>query len=166
MGNISSMNSRDPVRRSSEPASPGLPLSSQQPTNDHTITHFYSPRSNLTGGRIGRGHGLSILHLSRSRSEEQPQQERVRETKQEKEARRTERERKARLREREISMRKEHVDGGYLVTQGIYIGPEDYSKAVVRQLQVGLSMEFRGSRMDVELTIRRLNEDWLRSGKA
>lgn len=61
----------------------------------------------------------------------------MRETRQEKEARRTERERQARLKERERSMREEHVDGGYLVTLGTYIGPEDYSKPVVRQLQVG-----------------------------
>jgi len=33
-------------------------------------------------------------------------------------------------------MQEESVDGGYLVTLGTYIGPEDYSKPVVRQLQV------------------------------
>lgn len=33
-------------------------------------------------------------------------------------------------------MREEHVDGGYLVTQGVYVGPEDFNKAVVRQLMV------------------------------
>lgn len=33
-------------------------------------------------------------------------------------------------------MREEGVDGGYLVTLGTYIGAEDYSKPVVRQLQV------------------------------
>lgn len=33
-------------------------------------------------------------------------------------------------------MQEEGVDGGYLVTLGTYIGPEDYSKPVVRQLQV------------------------------
>lgn len=33
-------------------------------------------------------------------------------------------------------MREEHVDGGYLVTQGVYTGTEDFNKAVVRQLMV------------------------------
>ena len=33
-------------------------------------------------------------------------------------------------------MREEHVDGGYLVTQGVYVGTEDFNKAVVRQLMV------------------------------
>ena len=35
-------------------------------------------------------------------------------------------------------MREEHVDGGYLVTMGIYRGREDFSKPIVRQLQVCL----------------------------
>ncbi|KAI2465825.1 hypothetical protein F4781DRAFT_407752 [Annulohypoxylon bovei var. microspora] len=59
-----------------------------------------------------------------------------RETKQEKEARRLERERVVRLKERERSMREEHVDGGYIVTMGIYTSSEDFSKPVVRQLQI------------------------------
>lgn len=61
-----------------------------------------------------------------------------RETKAEREARRLERERVARAKERERSMREEHVDGGFLVTLGTYTGPEDFSKPVVRQLQVGV----------------------------
>ena len=59
-----------------------------------------------------------------------------RETKAEREARKLEKERAARLKERERSMREESVDGGYLVTQGVYTGIEDYNKAVVRQLMV------------------------------
>ena len=47
-----------------------------------------------------------------------------------------ERERVNRERERERSMREESVDGGYLVTQGVYTGVEDFSKPVVRQLMV------------------------------
>ena len=58
------------------------------------------------------------------------------ETKQEKEARKLEKERLLRGRERDRSMREEGVDGGYLVTLGTYVGPEDFSKVVVRQLQV------------------------------
>jgi len=71
----------------------------------------------------------------------QPPYER-RETKQEREARRLERERQMRLAERERSMKEEHVDGGYLVTLGTYVGPEDFNKQVVRQLQVRHSSTF------------------------
>lgn len=59
-----------------------------------------------------------------------------RETRQEREARKLEKERAARLKERERSLREEGVDGGYLVTLGTYTGPEDFSKATVRQLMV------------------------------
>ena len=45
----------------------------------------------------------------------------------------------ARAKERERSMRDEHVDGGYLVTQGVYTGIEDFSKGIVRQLMVSIS---------------------------
>ena len=72
-----------------------------------------------------------------------------RETRQEREARKLEKERILRAKERERSMREEHVDGGFLVTLGTYVGPEDFSKQVVRQLQVCpplvSSAEFRGS---------------------
>ncbi|KAH9883465.1 hypothetical protein F4778DRAFT_801924 [Xylariomycetidae sp. FL2044] len=59
-----------------------------------------------------------------------------RETRQEKEARRLEKEKAARIKERERSMKEEHVDGGYVVTTGIYNASEDFSKPVVRQLQI------------------------------
>lgn len=59
-----------------------------------------------------------------------------RETKQEREARRLQREKVNRERERERSMREESVDGGFLVTQGVYTGIEDYNKPIVRQLMV------------------------------
>jgi hypothetical protein len=62
-----------------------------------------------------------------------------RETRQEREARRQEKERAARAKERERSLREEHIDGGYLVTLGTYVGAEDFSKTVVRQLQVRLT---------------------------
>lgn len=65
-----------------------------------------------------------------------PSLETRRETKQEREARKLEKERVAREKERERSMREENVDGGYLVTQGVYTGTEDYNKGVVRQLMV------------------------------
>lgn len=61
-----------------------------------------------------------------------------RETRAEREARRLERERATRAKIRERSLKEEHVDGGYLVTLGTYTGTEDFSKPVVRQLQVRL----------------------------
>lgn len=89
---------------------------------------------------MSRGTDLSFLGLGhgptgRERDRSDAPYER-RETRQEREARRLEKERVARLKEREDSLREEHVDGGYLVTLGTYIGPEDFSKTVVRQLQV------------------------------
>lgn len=35
-------------------------------------------------------------------------------------------------------MNEENVDGGYLVTQGVYVGAEDFNKGIVRQLMVGV----------------------------
>ncbi|KAI1333622.1 hypothetical protein F5Y15DRAFT_339961 [Xylariaceae sp. FL0016] len=83
---------------------------------------------------------LTVLGLpfgSSSSSRQQPDApfER-RETKQEREARKLEKERAARVKERARSMKEEHVDGGYLVTMGVYTTSEDYNKAVVRQLQI------------------------------
>ncbi|KAK5073567.1 SNF1-interacting protein [Lithohypha guttulata] len=59
-----------------------------------------------------------------------------RESKTEREARKQEKEKQARLKERERSMKEEHVDGGYLVTQGVYVGQEDFHKPLVRQLMI------------------------------
>ncbi|RYP73515.1 hypothetical protein DL771_003554 [Monosporascus sp. 5C6A] len=78
--------------------------------------------------------GLSVGGGSGSRQQDVPFEHR--ETKQEREARKFERERIARAQERERSMREEHVDGGYLVTMGIYTASEDFSKPIVRQLQI------------------------------
>lgn len=92
------------------------------------------------GGRSrGSGPDLSILGIgsSHTRDRDVAALEHRRETKQEREARHLERERTARIKERERSMKEEHVDGGYLVTQGVYVGTEDFGKAVVRQLMVG-----------------------------
>lgn len=58
------------------------------------------------------------------------------ETAAERQLRRLERERIARIEERERSIKEEHVDGGYLVTMGVYTGPEDFNKAIVRQLMI------------------------------
>lgn len=94
------------------------------------------------GGRESSRHhrssraDLSFLGIGSSSERDLTTLETRRETKQDREARRLERERLAREKERERSMREEHVDGGYLVTQGVYVGPEDFNKAVVRQLMV------------------------------
>ena len=71
-------------------------------------------------------------------AERDPALEPRRETKAEREARKLERERILRAQERERSLKEEGVDGGYLVTLGVYTGPEDFSKPMVRQLQVWL----------------------------
>jgi len=81
----------------------------------------------------GSRHDLSFLGIGSSSHNEVPER---RETKQEREARKLEKERVARVKERERSLKEEHVDGGFLVTMGVYTGPEDFSKPVVRQLQV------------------------------
>lgn len=86
--------------------------------------------------RNGRGSrpDLSFLGIgSSSHASEVPER---RETKQEREVRKLEKERVARVKERERSLKEEHVDGGYLVTMGVYTGTEDFSKPVVRQLMV------------------------------
>ncbi|CAK7206178.1 SNF1-interacting protein [Sporothrix eucalyptigena] len=99
--------------------------------------HGARPGGSRARGRSGRGSELSsLLGISAqggSGSNGVPER---RETRQEREARRLERERQARLVERERSLREEHVDGGYLVTLGTYVGPEDFNKPIVRQLQI------------------------------
>lgn len=118
-----------------------MPGGSEQTVGARTTPHSSSPdaRRGLTisGGGDGRSN-LPFFSISGSSgvgagsSALEPR----RETRQEREARRAERDRIAREKERERSMKEESVDGGYLVTQGVYIGPEDFSKAVVRQLMV------------------------------
>ncbi|KAI6778985.1 C2H2 zinc finger protein [Emericellopsis cladophorae] len=90
--------------------------------------------------RVSRG-DLSFLGLASASSgrdtrnrEDAPFQHK--ETKAEREARKLEQERAARAKERERSVREEHVDGGFLVTMGVYTGTEDFSKSTVRQLQI------------------------------
>ncbi|PHH90340.1 hypothetical protein CDD83_3938 [Cordyceps sp. RAO-2017] len=90
--------------------------------------------------RISRGDLGGFLNLQQNSRDRDRDRQNVpferRETRQEREARRLERDRVARARERERSMREEHIDGGFLVTLGVYTGIEDFSKAVVRQLQI------------------------------
>lgn len=130
MGNNSTKESRGPDSPSANsqrhPDSAGGTSGPTSPTGRHH-SHPYASRS----GRGSRP-DLSFLGIGSS-SNEAPER---RETKQEREARKLEKERVARIKERERSLKEEHVDGGYLVTMGVYTGHEDFSKSIVRQLMV------------------------------
>lgn len=89
--------------------------------------------------RNGRGSRTDLSFLGIGSSNPDPPLEPRRETKQEREARKLAKEHEAREKERERSMKEEHVDGGFLVTQGVYTGTEDFNKPVVRQLMVNRS---------------------------
>lgn len=132
MGNSSSKDERRSARPNQ--ATTQAQSAPQQPSGERRV---YIRASGVASAR-GSSQNL-FLRLGRSERDgdgETAQPERPRETKQEREARRAERERQARLKERERSMREEHVDGGYLVTVGVYVGPEDFNKQIVRQLQI------------------------------
>ncbi|RMZ90033.1 hypothetical protein DV736_g2743, partial [Chaetothyriales sp. CBS 134916] len=90
----------------------------------------------LARQRRGSRTDFSFLGIGATSEQDGVSLETRRENKQEREARKLERERQGRLKERARSMREESVDGGYLVTQGVYVGLEDYNKAVVRQLMI------------------------------
>jgi len=132
MGNNASRESRGPNSPSSRrPQSAGeQPNTPTAATDRHTAVY---------AGRSGRGsrHDLSFLGIGSSTTASTAEGPERRETKQEREARKLEKERVARAKERELSIKEEHVDGGYLVTMGVYTGTEDFSKPVVRQLMVG-----------------------------
>ncbi|KIX09984.1 uncharacterized protein Z518_01065 [Rhinocladiella mackenziei CBS 650.93] len=99
--------------------------------SESSLRPLYSSRQ-----RRGSRPDFSFLGIGGNSDPDASSLETRRETKQEREARKAEKERAARIKERERSMREEHVDGGYLVTQGVYVGPEDFSKAIVRQLMI------------------------------
>ena len=117
-----------PSSQRGSPTSPSFPGSSGDRSQQ-----VYSSRH----GRSSRSELSALLGISNHNNDIGSLEAR-RETKAEREARRLERERANRERERERSIREESVDGGYLVTQGVYTGIEDYSKPVVRQLMVSL----------------------------
>ena len=99
--------------------------------SDPSLRPVYSSRQ-----RRGSRPDFSFLGIGGSNDQDASSLEARRENKQEREARKAEKERAARLKERERSMKEEHVDGGYLVTQGVYVGAEDFNKGIVRQLMV------------------------------
>ena len=119
----------------SGPSSPSYPPSLDRPSH---------PVYNVRTGRGSRPDLSTLLGMRGNAVPDTSSLETRRETKQEREARKLEKERVAREKERGRSMREESVDGGYLVTQGVYTGIEDYNKGVVRQLMVGNPMDHRG----------------------
>ncbi|KAF3929567.1 hypothetical protein ABW19_dt0206322 [Dactylella cylindrospora] len=110
----------------------------------------YPPEIERTGTplRLGRRHrgdnieaallgiSLSHSHRERERDRDREREDGTYKTKEERRAEREAERRKEREKERERSMAEESVDGGFLVTLGVYTGPEDYGLKVVRQLQI------------------------------
>ena len=139
MGNSQTKEQRPPgtqlrsghLRRNSSPLITSPTSSSSHGPSENTDDALYSSRL----GRGSRSELSTLLGLA-GNVDSSTGIEIRRETKQEREARKLERERILREKERERSMREESVDGGFLVTQGVYTGIEDYNKPTVRQLMV------------------------------
>ncbi len=125
---------------------------------DSSLRPLQSPRQR----RASRPE-FSFLGIGGSNEPDASSLEARRENKQEREARKAEKERVTRVKERERSMKEEHVDGGYLVTQGVYVGTEDFNKGVVRQLMVSSSSQLLPD--GCSLPLCRLSVDWLPSGE-
>ncbi|ESZ97470.1 hypothetical protein SBOR_2159 [Sclerotinia borealis F-4128] len=89
----------------------------------------------LYASRTGRGSRRNLVAslVSGGSSNDVPERK---ETRAEAKARKLERERIARIEERGRSIKEEHVDTGFLVTMGVYTGPEDFNKVLVRQLMI------------------------------
>ncbi|KAI4176413.1 MAG: hypothetical protein LQ343_001153 [Gyalolechia ehrenbergii] len=139
MGNSSTKEQRTEGRRPRHLDSRALSSSGNSGPNSPANAPPAEGSSQIYSSRIGRGSRpdlSALLGLGSHSSEHTQTLESRRETKQEREARKLENERVARLKERERSMREEHVDGGYLVTQGVYTGIEDFDKRIVRQLMI------------------------------
>lgn len=137
MGNSATKEQRSPTNRSG-------PTDQRRASSPNTSSaaHFRSaeasghPLYNSRNGLSSRSELASTLGIGSVLERDTAGLENRRETKQEREARRVQREKVNRERERERSMREENVDGGFLVTQGVYTGIEDYNKSIVRQLMV------------------------------
>ncbi|ERF69641.1 hypothetical protein EPUS_03633 [Endocarpon pusillum Z07020] len=140
MGNSQTKEARQQGTASSarvgvESSSTGAPTSRTERIPDQ-LSDRPPLASYASTGRRGSRPDLSFLGIGSNSERDVSSLEVRRETKQEREARKLEKERAARLKERERSMKEEHIDGGYLVTQGVYVGTEDYNKAIVRQLMI------------------------------
>lgn len=124
----------------------------------------YSGRNG--GGRsMGRGDSLFSAMTGSGREPDPSDPTARRETRAEREARKLEKERAQRAKDRERSIREEHVDGGFLVTMGVYTGTEDFSKPIVRQLQVSLSKR-KSYCKHADNKFQRSSADWRPSGEA
>ena len=137
MGNSQTKEARlpsSPSRTRVNAHSPGTPK--PEPTRESNTPEPAHTPVFATRNRRGSRPELSFLGIGGNNDQDGSSLEARRESKQEREARKLEKERVARLKERERSMKEEHVDGGYLVTQGVYVGVEDFSKSVVRQLMI------------------------------
>jgi hypothetical protein len=139
MGNSQAKESRPGSARGHTRQLSGRNPSSPTASGPAGSAHHERSGSGVYGSRTGRGSrpDLSFLGIGGGAGpEREPAPEPRRETKAEREARKLEKERAQRAVDRERSLREEGVDGGFLVTLGTYTGPEDFSKPVVRQLQV------------------------------
>ncbi|KAI5287683.1 SNF1-interacting protein [Ascosphaera aggregata] len=124
-----------PVVQNSSSLSSSLPSSGFAHHHGSSSSRRSYPHSSSASSRHlrpDRGEMSSSLGIAGER-ESAPVAPR-KETRQDREARKQEREQALRLEERERSIREEHVDGGYLVALGVYIGHEDWNKKVVRRL--------------------------------
>lgn len=141
MGNSATKEQKAPTNRLSRSSDSRVPPSNtttasshpQPPQSSSSVLPFYSSQN----GRNSRSDLTSLLAVGNVADRDTEGMENRRETRQEREARRLKREKIIREREREQSMKEEGVDGGFLVTQGVYTGLEDYNKLIVRQLMVG-----------------------------
>jgi hypothetical protein len=160
MGNSSTKEQRSPA----SPTAPNYGHPHIHRRDDSSSGQAGTPgeRQPVYSARGGRGSrpDLSFLGLGSSSTADPPEVRR--ETKQEREARKLAKEREARQRERERSMKEEHIDGGFCVTQGVYTGTEDFNKAVVRQLMVIILSSLTSYAFANHC---RLNAAWLHSGE-
>ncbi|EGE78651.1 C2H2 zinc finger protein [Blastomyces dermatitidis ATCC 18188] len=137
MGNTATKEARPPVGTSGRSGHGRGSSGGAVTFGGHSRFHNQSDGSHPGGSpRHFRGSRPDLSFLGIGPAVERDTVVERKETKQERDARRLARERAVRIKERERSMREEHVDGGYLVTQGVYTGTEDFNKAVVRQLMI------------------------------
>lgn len=137
MGNSQTKEARGHGSSASRASGTASPITRQESqTNPNSSEPSLRPVISARQQRRGSRPDFSFLGIGGSADPDTSTLETRRENKQERDARKLEKERTARLKERERSMKEEHVDGGYLVTQGVYVGTEDFNKVIVRQLMV------------------------------
>lgn len=127
MGNSSTKEARE----TGDPRSTGSRQPASSATPDGAIAPGTVDRRQVSSSTRHR----SSRHVPTTEAGD-PALEPRKETRAERDARKAEKERAIRAKERERSLQEESIDGGYLVTLGVYVGPEDFSKPIVRQLMV------------------------------